>query len=156
MTGVWDAAGLLFSECVDRVVAMARRAYPDIHAGKTWDAPLGVRICAGQGWFCYEPATAESEDLLLDLQCAPADQGWFYDGNGNLLFPAAVGRHAIMFEIARGTGLTLASLEPVLLPEDEESHEYEAAVLDYVELACAFVDANTDLILDALRTPYQR
>lgn len=156
MTDVWGQAETLFGECVDRVVAMVRRAYPDIHAGRTWDAPLGVAKCVGQGWFIYEPAIAESDDLVLGLRCSPAGRGTFYDDDGNLLFAHAVGRDAIKFEIERGTGLVLAGLEPVLLPEDEGSPDYAAAVLDYVERACAFVDANTDLILDALRTPYQR
>lgn len=116
---------------------------------------MGISKFVGYGWFCYDPATAESDDLVLMLTCAPADRGWFRNEEGDLLFPQARGCDAVKFEIERGTGLVLAALEPVLLPDNDEWGGFEEAVLHYAARACAFISANTDLILDALRTPYR-
>lgn len=153
MAEPWAVVGHRLSECFDPIIAQVKASYPHIHAGNGWNAPVGYMKFLAHGSFCYDPASAEFEDLLLEFVCAPADRG-FWNADGTPAFPGVVDRDAVKFEIARGTGLVLASLDPVLLPEDENSPEYEQAILDYADRACAFVDARTDLILEALRTPY--
>lgn len=152
----WEPVGKRLHDCFAAVIAEVETAHPTINALNVWDDPdMGVVKFRADGSFCYEPATAESEDLNLSFRCAPADRGWFRDENGNRAFPGLTDRDAVGFEIERGTGLVLAALDPVLLPADETSPEYAQAVLDYAEKACAFVEAHRGLILEALRTPYQ-
>lgn len=149
----WQRVGRRLESCFQPIVDMVRSTYPELHAGHGWSAPVGVVKFQATATFCYDPAYAEFEDLVLMYTCAPADRS-FSDG-GRVPFHGVAGRDGVKFEIERGTGLVLAALDPVLLPGNDESGEYGEAVLQYADRACAFVNASTDLILDALRTPYR-
>lgn len=148
--GVWHALSSLFDELIRGVID----SYPTIDAGQP--RQLG-------GWgrmtfyhyvsFSYDFANCEHEDLVLYFACIPVKNFWHE--NGSPWFPGVENREAVGFEIERGNGERLAMLDPVLLPEDENSAEYEAVVMDYVAQTEAFIEEHMPLILDALRKPFE-
>ena len=140
---VWDQLSALYTEVIEYV----NQHYPDIHAGTSRSASAGRRF-AGQALFMYDPATQEHEDLILDLQCGPSDSG-FYRSDGTVF----AGRHpsdAIGFEIQRGSGESLALLDPILLPDDETAAAHNDAVTAYMTSVDLFVRRHMSLILSAL------
>lgn len=152
----WQTVGERLSGCYQPIIDLVTESYPGIHAGNGWTAHRGVVKFQASANFCYDPVHAESEDLLIMYTCVPVDRASFRTPDGAPVFAGVQGYDGVQFEIERGTGHLLAALDPVLLPNDEESPAYEAAALEFADHACAFVTANTHLILDALRAPYQR
>ncbi|MGH2704064.1 MAG: hypothetical protein ACRDJ4_02910 [Actinomycetota bacterium] len=133
-----------------------KQRYPHIHAGmhrRLWSDPEFRGFNAYVSFMFGDPASAD-EDLLLSFDCRESQRG-FRNPDGTLRFPEGVRRDAVGFEIARGTGETVAALEPLLLPPDRDSPEYEEAVLRYVSEAVRFMDEHLALIVDALQPPGQ-
>ena len=79
----------------------------------------------------------------------------FWRAYGVPHFPDAGERDAVGFEVERGSGHTLAELDPLLLPDDESSRDYERLVLGYADRAGAFIEEHMPLILEALSEPYR-
>ena len=149
----WEAAWGVLKPCFDAVIAKVNACYPDIKAAAV-SAPVGYEKFGAYASFCYDPSYQEFEDLLLRFTCS-ATRNFWDPRDGSPRFPHAERNDAVGFIIERGTGEVLAALDPVLLPEDENSPEYESMVMDYVTTTVAFVEENTDVILEALRTRYQ-
>ncbi len=108
-----------------------------------------------QTCFMYDPVEQRFEDLILDFSCFAATRG-FWNRDGSPRFPDAAERDALGFGIERGTGETLVALEPLLLPEDEDSEEYARLVAGYAERAVALVEQHMDLIIESLSEPRPR
>ncbi|HWB70915.1 MAG TPA: hypothetical protein VG452_01760 [Egibacteraceae bacterium] len=102
----------------------------------------------------YDPVEQQFEDLILDFSCLPATKGFWYE-YGVRMFPDAIDQDAVKFEIERGTGEALVALEPLLLPQDEDSEEYQRLVAGYAERAVALVDEHMDFIIESLSEPYR-
>lgn len=152
----WAFAGAKLNACYGEVMQVAKDAYPELSGSHGWSTEVNVATTfVGHAVFCYDPAYQEHEDLVLKFVCGPAERG-FWNPDGSPRFPGASGRDAVVFDIERGGGPSLAtSLEPVLLPSDDESEQYRVMVLEYVDRTVAFVDAHMDFILELLRTRYQ-
>jgi len=135
----------------EHVVAVATSVYPKVD-GRVEQSKAGYQKFQSAVTFSYDRVTQEHEDLFIYLCCAPAG-ATFFNSDGSRKFPNP-GGDAIGFYMERGTGFELAQLEPELLPGDEDSPEYEQAVLDYVGRAEAFLDDHLAMILDILRTPF--
>ena len=100
--------------------------------------------------FGHLPLEAPVEDVVIEFACAPSGEGGFWADNGAPLFPDAPERHAMRFEIGRGTGQTLARLPALLLPAAVDSAVYDAAVRDYLTDSTRLVEDSIPLILQTL------
>lgn len=145
---MWEQLKICFEEICDT----ARRRFPTISAGFARVEIPGV-ILDAYASFCYDPAQAEYEDLLLYFTWAEAGLNKSIP-DVSPTSPGRIGSDVINFVIQRGTGKELAALEPATLPEDRHSVEYEQAVMDYARKTVAFVRENQDLILHALEEPW--
>lgn len=147
---VWKEIGERVRRSFDEVTDRVREVNPALAARAGWTTSLGyVRFIASLA-FMYDPAQQEYEDLILSLTCSAADRAfWTIEGEAKM-FPDAAGRDAIGFEIARGTGEVIAALEPVLLPVDKNSIQYERTVREYAEKATSFIDEHMDVVLAVL------
>jgi hypothetical protein len=85
-------------------------------------------------------------DVVLQFACAPNESM-----RPGPEAPEAIGREIVRFDIERGTGEELAALDPLLLPADPKSTEYERAVTEYVKRTIVFLEEHKELVFDALR-----
>lgn len=81
-----------------------------------------------------------------------ADQQWFEDLV--VRFEVTPADNLVRFTVARGDDRPFVTVEPMALPGDDGSAEYQQAVLDYAEQAAAHTRQRIDVILSALGTPY--
>jgi hypothetical protein len=143
-----------------RAMATIKARYPNIVVRPSWanSPPLGRKFRAYVS-FIYD-TRQRYEDLLFDFYVQPVNKRWPRRLDDSPLCPDAPDRpdavrpDAAVFAIERGTGAEIAELEPVLLPDDQDSPLYERAVLDYAAVAIAFVEEQMDRVLYALSVQY--
>ncbi|SRR5258708_21950520 len=148
---VWDELNASFARVADQV----RARFPNV----------GVSVRRGPGFagsvfdayesFAHLPLGAPVEDIVLEFACAPSASSGFRAEDGSPLFVETPDRHAVQFEIARGTGQTLARLAPFLLPASSESDDYETAVHTYVAESAKLAESSLPLILVTLAASEQ-
>jgi hypothetical protein len=148
---VWERLRKGFAEVIETV----KQTYPAISAGAPSPHARGFAQFEAYASFWYKPE-AEAEDLILWFSCARPDRGEFWDEQGRRIFPGVSDRDAVGFWIEGGKGGRIAAMDPVLLPPDRGSSEYEQAVLEFTDRVVKFMRERMDLILDALREPQYR
>lgn len=140
---IWKLLSALYTETIDFV----RDRYPEVHAGTSRSLSAGRKF-VGQALFMRDPVTQEHEDLILDFQCGPSESG-FSRADGSVLMGVNA-RDAVGFEIQRGTGKSLAILEPVVLAQDDSAAAYSDAVTAYAQAVVLFVRSQKELMVSAL------
>ncbi|MHB1536237.1 MAG: RCC1 domain-containing protein [Acidimicrobiales bacterium] len=144
----WDRVEQLVVATFAELAATIATAYPDV-VDPASAGELDLRI--GRSGFYRLGVLAyfahQASGLYADVVVAFTCRGSEVDPRR---FPDAAGRDLAEAEITRGNGLVLASLEPVLLPHDEDSPEYAQVLEDYLSEVIAFFQAHVELIFDAL------
>jgi len=143
----WDVTRARLERAFEAVIRQVRLRFPTITASSgSWAAGY-MRFHVGAAF--TRPAHQENEDVVLQFACAPNER--MLGPGAKPFFPEATGRDIVRFDIERGTGEELAALDPVLLPADPKSTEYEQAVLEYVERTIVFLEGHKELVFDVLR-----
>ena len=144
---VWQKVSFSFKD----IQTVVREVFPAIGSTIFRFPKSATMVFAAQLTFSHLPLTAESEDVVLELACAPAGRGGFWAGPGRPLFPETPDRHALRFEIdQRGKG-TLTEAKPALLPADPNSDDYKEAVLVFTDRAIETAKTSVPLLLQALK-----
>ncbi len=146
----WDLVTERLWLALDRLAEVVERHYPALSVNREGGKPGYMRFSVGFT-YCYDRARQEFEDLYLHLDCTDAPRFW--DEAQQPVFPESPG-DAVGFEMERGNGQRVAALEPVLLPADDTTEEYERVVLDYAARTETFITEQTPLILETLRVPF--
>jgi hypothetical protein len=60
-------------------------------------------------------------------------------------------QHRLQFEIRRGTGETLAALQPILLPSDIASAEYDSLVRKFLTESIQLMESSVELVVHTLK-----
>lgn len=147
----WDPIDLRFRPRLEQVIRTIAERHPGIDGRvEDWRSPyMRFNLMAT---FSHDRTRQEHEDLIISLRCSPSRKE-LWNSEKVFVFPAD--RDAIGLEMERGTGLTLAPLDPVLLPADRDSIAYEEAVVDYVGRAEEFLQDQMAMILDIVATPFE-
>lgn len=146
----WDSVWSELDQCYRRVQAAVAARIPGI----------GGRIARGPGFadsifdaylsFAHLPLEAPVEDVVIQFACAPAARGGFWTDDGEPLFPESPERHALRFDVMRGTGKTLARLQPMLLPATIGSSEYDRQVGEFLAESIRLLEESIPLIVESL------
>jgi hypothetical protein len=144
----WESTEARLERAFDAVAREVGLRFPTVTASSGSWAPGYAHFHVGVSF--TRTAHTEQEDVVLQFACAPNES--MRPGPGATPFyPKAIGRDIVRFDIERGTGEELAALDPLLLPADPKSTEYERAVMEYVERTIVFLEENKELVFDALR-----
>ncbi len=143
----WQEVTDRLKPAFDELVATVRAQDPHILGGAGADAP-GNETYRMIATFTRSESQ-EFEDVIVLLVVAPNDAVRLAAG-GRPFFADATDRDIMRFTIETGTGEEVAALDPILLPRDEATSEYEGAVFSYVEKSLASLQANGARILEAL------
>jgi len=130
------------------LISAVKAEFPEIH-GSSRLFSIGEREFNGYASFMFgDPANAD-EDLIARLTRGPALG--FAKSKEERWLPNAHDRDAINLEVW-GPVLfgTVFELEPLLLPEDDESAQYEKEVMDYIDKAMALLRQRTPDVIEAL------
>jgi len=144
----WGRTSARLERAFEEVARDVRSRFPAVIASTgSWAAgsmPFHVGVSFTR------PGHQEHEDVVLQFACSPNES--MRPGPGATpFFPEVTGRDVVRFDIERGTGEELAALDPLLLPADPRSTEYERAVRKYVKRTIVFLHDRKDLVFDVLR-----
>jgi hypothetical protein len=146
----WDLVWIELNGCFRRVQAAVDARLPG----------LGGRIARGPGFadsvfdaylsFAHLPLEASVEDVVIQFACGPVARGGFSTDDGQPLFTKSPERHALQFEIMRGSGKTLARLQPALLPATIGSSDYDRQVGEFLAQSMSLLETSIPLIVQNL------
>lgn len=144
----WDRVWAALSRCFDEVLDQVHTRYPEVIGSRARFSTPFFPFMANIGLVWR--AAQERETVVIQFTCGSSDRS-FWNADGTSRFVAAGSRrHGVHCFIQMGDGEDLAELQPLLLPPDESSKEYEEAVLGYVKESVDFIDDSVGLILSAL------
>lgn len=143
----WDAIWQDLEGAFRLTAIRIKARFPDIGVGIVNDREALAEPLEG---FTHYPASAEWEDVLLEMTCGSSATAGFWMADGSPLFPNTPQQDAIRFEISLGGGPTLAHLDPRLLPEGRESNEYADLVRRFVSDSIYLIERSVPLMVDAL------
>ena len=144
----WGSARARLERAFDAVAREVGSRFPAVTASTgSWAAGY-MHFHVGISF--THPAHTEREDVVLQFACAP-NESVRPGPVATPFFPEGPGRDIVRFDIERGTGEELAALDPLLLPADPRSTEYERAVQRYVKRTIVFLRDHKELVFDVLR-----
>lgn len=146
----WEPVWTNISDAYTQVITKIQERYPDIAAGQS-RTPMGSMKFTAH-LMVMRKVDQEREDLVLQFICGPSERA-SWNPDRSPMFPLDAGKDVVAFEIERGSGETLAALRPLVLPIDEESTEYAAAVAEYVRSIKLFLLDHMSFMLDSLKDP---
>jgi hypothetical protein len=136
----------------ETMVNRLKEDFPSLSAGIFSYRRRGISTFRMSTGLASEIDVKPYEDVIIDFRCIRP--GRIKD---DLTFVKDPQPETLQFSIECGSGEELASLDPVLLPMDERSREYEEQVRVYADRAVAFLDAHLDTLIGVLETipPYE-
>lgn len=144
----WSTARKRLDSSYLTVVRTVQAVNPMIGAARE-NAPVAGSSFRTVLYFMHDAASQRYEDLVMSFTCRPAKPRFVSDGAA-----PHPGRDILRFEVSRGSGHELFSLEPVVLPRGDDSPEYQRAVLDFVDRTTTVIAEHIDLVVETLKTPY--